>query len=144
MTHDSETSKAGLSPQKEWSADEWWAEKTKPSRQRNLTPLQRQQRADLLRQIRRANFGDKWTGPQPPHEWWKDKALRKHHKWQYRVKHWTRTERRELARQYARLRRERQKWEIWWVGRYSDTLTRLIFSHAPKRHVPSRNKTGDL
>ena len=50
------TSKDDRSPPNTWSVEEWWAEKTKPSRQRNLTPLQRQQRAELLRLFRRAKW----------------------------------------------------------------------------------------
>jgi hypothetical protein len=38
-----------------WGAA-WLAERTKPSRQRNLTPLQRQQRAKVLRSLRRARW----------------------------------------------------------------------------------------
>ena len=34
-------------------AEEWLAERTKPSRQRNLTPLQRAERAEALRRSRR-------------------------------------------------------------------------------------------
>ncbi len=38
-------------------AEEWLAERTKPSRQRNLTPLQRAERAEALRRSRRALRG---------------------------------------------------------------------------------------
>lgn len=40
-----------------WAAA-WLAERTKPSRQRNLTPLQRKQRAEALKLFRRARSGD--------------------------------------------------------------------------------------
>ena len=35
-----------------WSAEEWWAEKMLPSRQRKLTQPQREQLARLLRALR--------------------------------------------------------------------------------------------
>ena len=49
------TSKAALSKSAEelW-AEEWLADRTRPSRQRNLTPLQRKQRLGALRLSRAA------------------------------------------------------------------------------------------
>ncbi len=41
-------------PAQEWSAEAWWAEKTKPSRQRNMTQSQRDSLAFRYRQYRRA------------------------------------------------------------------------------------------
>src|SRR4051812_9168004 len=46
-------SKDNLSPRPMSPEDVYWAEQTKPSRQRNLTPSQRQQRAETLRLLRR-------------------------------------------------------------------------------------------
>lgn len=51
-----ETSTDAHSRQSEWSVEEWWAEKTKPSRQRNLTPSQRRSRAEALKLLRRARW----------------------------------------------------------------------------------------
>lgn len=48
----------GPSLQKPWSAEEWWAEKTKLSRLRNLTPEQRRSRASSLRLFRRAKWDE--------------------------------------------------------------------------------------
>jgi hypothetical protein len=50
------TSTETPSPRSGWSVEEWWAEKIKPSRQRNLTPLQREQRAYSLRLSRRLRW----------------------------------------------------------------------------------------
>jgi hypothetical protein len=38
------------------SVEEWWADLIKPSRQRNLTPLQRKELASHLRLFRRAKW----------------------------------------------------------------------------------------
>ena len=50
----SQTLKAAPSPPPTLSVEEWWAEKIKPSRQRNLTPSQRASLAAQLRRLRRA------------------------------------------------------------------------------------------
>lgn len=47
------TSKDDRSSQSTWSVEEWWTEKTKPSRQRNMTQSQRDQLAARLRRVRR-------------------------------------------------------------------------------------------
>jgi hypothetical protein len=47
--------------------EEWWAEKIKPSRRRNLTPLQRQQRLEALKELR-AGVWEKTTGHLTPDE----------------------------------------------------------------------------
>jgi hypothetical protein len=49
------TSKDDPSQPDGWSVEKWWAEKTNPYRRRNMTPLQRQRLARLLRFIRREN-----------------------------------------------------------------------------------------
>ena len=54
----SQTSKDAPSQPKPWSVEEWWAEKIKPSRQRNLDPSQRASRACLLRHLRRERYAE--------------------------------------------------------------------------------------
>jgi hypothetical protein len=49
------TSKDAPSTPDGWSVEKWWAEMTKPSRQRNLTPSERQSLAITLRLLRRAD-----------------------------------------------------------------------------------------
>jgi hypothetical protein len=50
------TSKDDLSSPKELSAEEYWAEQMKPSRQRKLTPSQRKELAEILWALRRHRF----------------------------------------------------------------------------------------
>jgi hypothetical protein len=62
-TTQSETSLTTSTETRSKSADELWAEaslaeRIKPSRQRNLTPSQRKERAETLRLFRRARSGD--------------------------------------------------------------------------------------
>ena len=52
--------------------------------------------------------------------------------WQYRVQHWTKSQRRLLARGYVQLRRDLQTSETMWVGQYSDALANLIISLSPR------------
>jgi hypothetical protein len=52
----SPTSKDNRSSPKELSAEERWAERMKPSRQRNLTPSHRRWLANVLRASRRQRF----------------------------------------------------------------------------------------
>jgi hypothetical protein len=57
------TSKAALSKSEgELWAEEWLAERTRPSRQRNLTPSQRKRRARLLREYRNPPSDVTWVG----------------------------------------------------------------------------------
>ena len=63
-----------------------------------------------------------------PDMWWEDEQLTKHLTWRYRVKHWTKSQRRELVRRYAKLRQDQKNWEWTWVGRFSDETVSLIIS----------------
>lgn len=55
--HDSpSTSTDNPSPQNTLSDEERWAERMKPYRQQNLTPLRRQQLASFLRLLRKERF----------------------------------------------------------------------------------------
>ncbi|MND01012.1 hypothetical protein D3C83_198270 [compost metagenome] len=56
------TSKDGRSSPTAWSAEKAWAEAMKPSRQRNLTPWQRQRVARLLRALRNQPSDVTWVG----------------------------------------------------------------------------------
>lgn len=51
------------SQQDTWSVEEWWAEKTKPSRQRNMTQSQRDRLARFLRLLRRERFQEAQSAP---------------------------------------------------------------------------------
>jgi hypothetical protein len=55
-------SQQGTPPAQEWSAAEWWAEKTSRLARRNMTPSQRRLLAGDLRLLRKANSGKETLG----------------------------------------------------------------------------------
>lgn len=72
-----------------------------------------------------------------PDTWWAE-GVCPDLTWRYRVRHWTRSQRRELARQYVQLRREVLTLETTWVGQYSEAEAALIMSLSPARSVRSK------
>ena len=49
-------------PEDELPVVEWYREAKRPSRQRNLTPLQRKERAEMLRSLRNPPSDETWVG----------------------------------------------------------------------------------
>ncbi|KQS79044.1 hypothetical protein ASG25_10685 [Rhizobium sp. Leaf384] len=67
-----------------------------------------------------------------PDMWWEDGKC-PDLTWRYRVKHWKKSQRRELARQYAILLQDLRSLDETWVGQHSEATASLIMSLSPTR-----------
>ena len=67
-----------------------------------------------------------------PDMWWEEGKL-PGLTWPYRVKHWTKSQRRELARRYMELRRDQASWVVTWPGRFSEEVAMHVASIARMR-----------